>query len=108
MIPDDDQIRALVARPGESLNVEIKRWLNPSDPTSVAKIIKATFALRNRNGGFLVIGFDSSGLTTRRFRPTPRTSRPMWHVSPGRRSRTRFALPARIFFTLPKLRRCQP
>ena len=62
MIPDDDQIRALVARPGESLNVEIKRWLDPADPVAAAKIVKAVFALRNRNGGFLVIGFDDKTL----------------------------------------------
>jgi Schlafen, AlbA_2 len=58
MILDDDQIRALVVRPGETLTVEIKRWLDPSQPAAVAKIIRATFALRNRNGGFLVLGFD--------------------------------------------------
>ncbi len=62
MIPDDDQIRALIARPGESLNVEIKRWLDPSDVAGIAKIVKATFALRNRNGGFLVVGFDDKTL----------------------------------------------
>jgi hypothetical protein len=62
MIPDDDQLRALVARPGESLNVEIKRWLDPADPAGIAKIVKAAFALRNRNGGFLVIGFNDKTL----------------------------------------------
>jgi hypothetical protein len=62
MIPDDDQIRALVARPGESLAVEIKRWLDPADPAGVAKIVKAAFALRNRDGGFLVVGFDDTTL----------------------------------------------
>jgi hypothetical protein len=36
MIPDDDQIRDLVARPGESLNVEIKRWIDPADPAGAA------------------------------------------------------------------------
>jgi len=62
MIPDDDQIRALVARPGESLAVEIKRWIDPADPAGAAKIVKAAFALRNRNGGFLVVGFDDTTL----------------------------------------------
>ncbi|QQO14020.1 ATP-binding protein [Bradyrhizobium diazoefficiens] len=62
MIPDDDQLRALVTRPGESLNVEIKRWLDPSVPAAASKIVKAAFALRNRNGGFLVIGFDDATL----------------------------------------------
>jgi hypothetical protein len=62
MIPDDDQIRSLIARPGESLNVEIKRWLDPADTAGAAKIVKAVFAVRNRNGGFLVIGFDDKTL----------------------------------------------
>ncbi|MCP3468704.1 ATP-binding protein [Bradyrhizobium sp. CCGUVB1N3] len=62
MILDDDQIRALVARPGEALSVEIKRWIDPSQPAGIAKIVKAAFALRNRNGGFLVIGFDDKTL----------------------------------------------
>lgn len=62
MIPDDDHIRALIARSGESLNAEIKRWLDPSGVAGIAKIVKATFALRNRNGGFLVIGFNDETL----------------------------------------------
>jgi schlafen family protein len=62
MIPDEDQIRALVTRPGEALNVEIKRWVDPAEPAGSAKIVKAAFALRNRNGGYLVIGFDDNTL----------------------------------------------
>ena len=62
MIPDYDQVQALVARPGESLNVEIKRWLDPTSAVGIAKIVKAVFAIRNRNGGFLVIGFDDKTL----------------------------------------------
>lgn len=48
----------LVARPAESLNVELKRWLSLADDAQVAKLVRALMALRNRNGGFLVIGFD--------------------------------------------------
>ncbi len=52
----------LVAQPSESLNVELKSWLDFSDPFSKAKLAKAALALRNRNGGFVLIGFDDKTL----------------------------------------------
>src|ERR1700739_1509427 len=52
-------IKELVENPTESLSTELKRWIDPTQPTGIEKIVKATFALRNRNGGFLVIGFDN-------------------------------------------------
>ena len=55
---DQSRILELVLRPSESLNTELKRWLNPAEPAGIAKIVKACIALRNRNGGFLIIGFD--------------------------------------------------
>ncbi len=55
---DQEQIARLVAQPSEGLNVEIKTWLDPRSPEGTAKLVKAIFALRNRNGGFFVIGFD--------------------------------------------------
>ena len=59
---DRHRIAELIAHPSESLNVEIKRWLDPSAPEGIAKIVKAAFALRNRNGGFLLVGFDDAQL----------------------------------------------
>ncbi len=58
----DDQIRALLERPSESLQVEIKTWLDTTDPLGIAKLVKAAFAIRNRNGGFLVLGFNDQTL----------------------------------------------
>jgi hypothetical protein len=55
-------IDAIVATPGEGLNVELKRWIDPTSNAGIEKIAKATLALRNRNGGYLVIGFDDSTL----------------------------------------------
>lgn len=52
----------LVNAPSEALNVEIKRWINPSEPKGIAKIAIACMALRNRNGGYLVIGLDDDTL----------------------------------------------
>lgn len=56
------EIDELLQRPSEGLNVEVKSWLNPDDPSDIAKIVKGTFALRNRNGGFLIIGLDDKTL----------------------------------------------
>lgn len=55
---DQSLINALVSRPSEALSVELKRWIDPTSAEGKAKIIKACFALRNRNGGYLVVGFD--------------------------------------------------
>jgi hypothetical protein len=59
---DQSQINELISRPAESLNVEIKSWINPDDPHGIAKIARAALALRNRNGGYLLIGFDDKTL----------------------------------------------
>lgn len=59
---DQNRINDLVAAPSESLNVEIKRWIDPDEPDGIAKLIKAAFAIRNRNGGFFLIGFDNNTL----------------------------------------------
>ncbi|BCH07381.1 hypothetical protein MesoLj131c_16390 [Mesorhizobium sp. 131-3-5] len=58
---DQQQIDALVANPTESLSVEMKQWIDPGTILGRVKIIRAVFALRNRNGGFLVVGFDDQG-----------------------------------------------
>ena len=57
---DENQIAALLHQPSEGLQVELKTWLDPRTNENIAKIVKAIFAIRNRNGGFLIIGFDNS------------------------------------------------
>ncbi|TPP11654.1 AlbA family DNA-binding domain-containing protein [Rhizobium glycinendophyticum] len=52
----------LVNAPSEGLNVEIKRWIDPTQPAGIAKIAIACMALRNRDGGYLVIGLDDETL----------------------------------------------
>ena len=54
---DENQITALLQRPSEALQVELKTWLDPRDDDHIAKLVKAIFAIRNRNGGFIVIGY---------------------------------------------------
>lgn len=56
------RLDSLVSRLSEGLNVEVKTWIDPNADESAAKIIKAVIALYNRNGGYLVIGFDNKTL----------------------------------------------
>ncbi|MCS3695187.1 putative HTH transcriptional regulator [Bradyrhizobium elkanii] len=62
MIFDENQVQALIDRPGETLQSEIKQWIDPAIAEGAAKIIKAAFALYNRNGGYLLIGFNDKTL----------------------------------------------
>jgi len=48
--------------PRESLSIELKSWIDPSTPEGKAKIIKAAIALRNINGGHLIIGVSDCGV----------------------------------------------
>ena len=60
---DQSVVNALVAQPAEALTVEVKRWIDPDLNAGIEKIVKAALALRNRNGGYLVIGFDDVTLS---------------------------------------------
>lgn len=62
METDSSRIQELIERPGESLSVEIKRWIDPDSPDGIAKIVKAALALRNHGGGYFIIGFDDNSL----------------------------------------------
>ena len=55
---DYSRIQLLIERPSESLNVEVKTWIDPDKLEGQSKILKTALALRNRNGGYLVIGFN--------------------------------------------------
>jgi hypothetical protein len=61
MASTDDQLQALLSQPRETLGVELKRWFDPTTDEGIAKIAKACIALRNNNGGYLLIGFDDEG-----------------------------------------------
>lgn len=59
---DFSRIKELVDRPGESLSVELKRWIDPDQADGIAKIVKAVLALRNHGGGYMLIGFNNETL----------------------------------------------
>lgn len=79
MSVSDERIQRILENPRESLNVELKDWLDPSQPHGVAKIVKAAFALRNRDGGELLIGFDDASLRPNSM-SAPQDPRSMFHV----------------------------
>jgi predicted HTH transcriptional regulator len=56
------QLIELLENPQESLGVEMKGWLNPEDPAQAATIVRALIALRNFDGGILILGLDDKSL----------------------------------------------
>jgi predicted HTH transcriptional regulator len=61
MVLSEDQLRDLLNAPSETLGVELKRWIDPTIDDGIAKIAKGCIALRNNNGGLLVIGLKDNG-----------------------------------------------
>lgn len=59
---DNTRVKTLVERPSESLAVEIKTWIDPDSAEGQSKLVRAMLALRNANGGYLLIGFDDKSL----------------------------------------------
>jgi hypothetical protein len=56
------RIDELVVRPTEGLPVEVKSWIDPATPEGAAKIVRGCLAMRNQNGGFLIIGLNNQTL----------------------------------------------
>ena len=79
MALDSGQLEHLLRSPSETLNVELKSWIDPGQPEGAAKIVKGCVALRNRNGGFLVIGVDDKSLAPQPC-PTGRDPAADFHV----------------------------
>lgn len=52
-------IEELVQFPRESLATELKTWINPDVLAEAARIVKACLAMRNQDGGFILIGFNN-------------------------------------------------
>jgi predicted HTH transcriptional regulator len=55
---EQEQLKELLRNPTETLQSEIKSWLDLGAPDDRAKIARALLSLRNRNGGQLIFGFD--------------------------------------------------
>jgi len=66
----NEDLQQLLRNPQESLEVELKQWMDPAEKVVQAKLAKELLALRNHGGGFLVIGFKDE------HPPTPDPVRP--------------------------------
>lgn len=60
---DREYLKGLVYNGSENLSIEIKSWFDPDTPYGIAKIAKSTLALRNNDGGFLIIGLNNDSGT---------------------------------------------
>ena len=58
MNENDNLITNLVTSPSESLSLEMKDWIDPDYAEGIEKIVKAALAMRNNDGGYLLIGFN--------------------------------------------------
>lgn len=76
-----EQLAQLLLRPTESLNIETKTWIDPREAEGKAKLIKATFALRNRDGGTFFMGFNDTTLAPEPC-PLMGTLREIFHLDP--------------------------
>ena len=55
----DEDLSEIINQPSESLSKEVKNWFDPASFLGISKIVKACLALRNHDGGLLLIGFDN-------------------------------------------------
>lgn len=55
---NENQLQQLIKNPSEGLSLELKDWINPTLDSGICKIVKGVIALRNNNGGNLLIGFN--------------------------------------------------
>ena len=58
MLNQNADLDDLINEPRETLDVEVKEWLDLTDNEHRAMIAKEIIALANHGGGFLVIGFE--------------------------------------------------
>ncbi len=55
-------IQQLAERPRETLNTELKGWLDLENVGHAAKLVRTILSLRNFDGGYLMVGFDDTTL----------------------------------------------
>jgi hypothetical protein len=57
----EEKIDQIIENPRESLSVELKDWIDPTNIDGKLKILKAVIAMRNNDGGIFIIGIKKDG-----------------------------------------------
>ena len=57
----EEDLKRLLSSPREAFDLELKQWIDPQSPEGIGKIAKCCIAMRNNNGGRLIIGFKDDG-----------------------------------------------
>ncbi len=76
----------------ETFDTEIKGWLDPANPADAANLARACIALRNNNGGRLIIGFDNKTLEKSSV-GTPDNVKQVYHADTIQQIISKYALP---------------
>lgn len=67
---ENDILQAILESPRESLETELKQWIDPTSDEGKCKITKTCLAMRNHDGGQLLIGVHDDGRLDTTTRPT--------------------------------------
>jgi hypothetical protein len=60
-VPSQEELDGFVRDPRESLDTELKGWIDPATNEGIIKIARAVIALFNNNGGRLIVGITNDG-----------------------------------------------
>lgn len=69
-----------VDNPSESLSTEVKNWIDPGTVDGKVKIVRTLLALRNNDGGQMVIGFDDGTMLPSEGAPTEEWTRQAFSI----------------------------
>lgn len=56
-----EEMNSIINAPRERLDIELKEWFDPATDEGRGRLARACIALRNNNGGCLVVGFADDG-----------------------------------------------
>lgn len=57
----EEELTNLLKSPRETMGSELKAWIDAQTDAGIAKIARGCLALRNNNGGVMIIGFQDDG-----------------------------------------------